>query len=144
MSPRASAQAYPLPLLALDEPCGLEPICFGTFVGRSFGITGVALHSDTVHVWAWPASGPVFLGAAFPTQPDSIRLLPSGRFSLTVQNAPVGSYPVVIYAHDPVVGNFPTQLMIHLQVRECTIYTVSWPFVGPTGPVTVPLPFCAP
>ncbi len=135
---RSSAQD-PLnhPLLAIDEPSG------GGAVGQSFGIRGTALNSDYVHVWGFPASGPVWLGSAYPSAPDPVRKIGGGVFTLMVTGAPVGNYPVVVYAHEPATNTFPTYVALPVAVHACTMVTASWPFMGAYGWTTVPLPYCA-
>lgn len=131
--------AAAIPYLAIDQPRT------NSVVGRDFPIQGAAMGSDVVHVWAFPG-GPntpgVFLGDAYTAQSDTQRQLASGGFSLMVRGAPIGIYPVVVYAHDPVTGTFPTQTGVMLDVRVCAQFNVGWPFYGPIGPVTVWLPFC--
>jgi hypothetical protein len=113
-------------------------------VGRDFPMQGAALNSDVVHVWGFPASGAVFLGAAYTVQADAQRRLDVGGFSLMVRNAPVGTYPVVVYARDPSTGTFPTSIALPMTIRACVNYIISWPFFGPSGWLgTVPLPYCA-
>ncbi len=87
-------------------------------IARSFAVQGVALGADVVHVWAFPASGGVFLGAAAANLPDPDRVLSSGRFELTAANAPLGTYPVVVYAHDPVTNTFPASKAVTVTVRR--------------------------
>lgn len=128
-----------VPYLAIDNPRT------GSIVGQNFAIQGAAVGSDVVHVWAFPGgSGApgVFLGSAWTAQADAQRQLVTGGFSLMVYGAPVGTYPVVAYAHDPVTGGFPSQEVVTLQVRACLAFNVGWPFTGPAGPVTVWMPFC--
>ena len=131
--------AETVPYLAVDFPHD------GGSVGRTFGIQGTALNSDGVHVWGYPLSGPVFLGSAWTSSADIIRQIDQpGGFSLVVRNAPAGYYPVVVYAHNVATNDFPTSLTLTLSVVPCSaaIPFVNWAFMGPSGPVTIQLPYC--
>jgi hypothetical protein len=114
------------PSLVVDGPVGGD-------VPQTFLIQGVALSSDAVHAWAHPSTGAVFLGAASPTQPDERRQLETGGFRLLVKNAPVGTYPIVVYARDPVAGTWLTQVSGTFTVRPCVWSAVDWPFTSPGG-----------
>lgn len=126
-----------VPLIIIDQPYNNTP------VGRTFTMHGTAINADAVHVWAFPATGPVFVGAAYPSQVDTSRQLATGRWSVLAQDLPVGTYPVVAYAHDPVAGNFPSQHGITLEVRTCVPYTMTWLLYGPTGLTDFMRPYCA-
>ena len=134
-----ASSAHATPYIIIDRPYSHTP------VGRTFTLHGTALNADAVHVWAFPA-GPntpgVFFGAAYPVQVDTDRQLATGRFSLLVENAPVGTYPVVAYAHDPATGTFPSQAGVEVEVRACVMYAMSWLFYGPSGLETVVRPYC--
>jgi hypothetical protein len=142
----ALSSASAVPYLVVDEPCTIgEAVPCGAFTaGRDFSIRGSALNSDVVHVWGFPSTGAVFLGAAYTGQADVVRKLDTGAFSLMVRNAPVGIYPIVIYAHDPSTGTFPTQIVIQATVRACQMFFPEWPMMSPGGMVYVTLPFCSP
>lgn len=107
-----------------------------TTVKQTFSLIGGTLGSDAVHVWAFPTSGPVFLGASFTSAPDPVRQLSSGGWQIFVQGAPVGTYPIVVYAHDPDTGTFPTAIVTTYTVQSCTSVARDWPFMGPNGVVT--------
>lgn len=130
--------AAAVPYIIIDRPSGsLGP------VGRTFTLYGQAMGADVVHVWAFPTGQPaVFFGAASPTLIDHARQLPSGGFALFVTDAPIGTYPVVAYAHDAATGTFPSQAGITLEVRTCVAYTMQWLLYGPNGLETVPRPVC--
>ncbi len=126
-----------VPYIMIDQPHN------NTSVGRTFTVHGTALNADTVHVWGFPSGQPaVFFGAASPTQVDTTRQLPTGRFSLLVQNAPVGVYPMVAYAHDPATGTFPSQAVFTIDVRACVNYAMLFSYYGPDGLVQLPSTFC--
>lgn len=131
-----ASRASAVPYVAIDNPRT------GSVVGRDFAIQGAALNADFVHVWAFPASGAVFLGGVLTNQADMQRQLATGGYSLLAHNAPVGTYPVVVYAHDPATGLFPAQEGVTLEVRACLAFNVGWPFMGPAGLTTVWLPYC--
>lgn len=88
-------------LIALDAPAT-------TTVTQGFTLRGVTTGgADVVHVWAFPAGrSPVFLGWALTNQPDAARRLTTGAFQLRIDDAPIGTYPIVVYAHDPATGGF--------------------------------------
>jgi hypothetical protein len=89
-------------------------------LGSAMG-TGV----DTVHVWAYPASGatPVFLGAAqygfsrpdIATYAGASRFAPSG-FNLT-GTLPPGDYTLAVFAHSTVIGLFNNVMQVPIKVR---------------------------
>jgi len=111
-------------------------------VPQRFILSGNAVGVDTIHVWAWPATGPVFLGATQPTLPDRITNSSTGAFSLAVTSAPIGTYPVVAYARDPETGGFDTQIVVWLSVRACEWVIECYPFAGPAGPMFVFMHVC--
>lgn len=123
--------------VSLAEPraaAGLRVDQFDGNVPQNFIVSGAAFGADAVHVWAWPASGPVFLGTAVPTLPDRVLNAPSGGFSLAVTNAPVGSYWIVLYAHDATTGDFLTQQSFPVTVRACQWQLECWPFLVAGAP----------
>lgn len=134
-----SSSPSAVPYIIIDQPYANSP------VGRTFTLHGTALNADVVHVWAFPA-GPntpgYWLGAAVPNEIDLGRQLSTGRFSIFVENAPIGTYPVVAYAHDPVTGTFPSQHGRMVEVRTCVTYTMQWFLFGPNGQETIVRPFC--
>lgn len=113
-------------------------------VPEVFTLSGVAPGADVVHVWAWPASGPVFLGYSSTNQPDPLRQFPLTGFSLLVQHAPIGTYPIVVYAHDPIANAFTVQQTVWVTVRPCTWTANDFQFVGVNGvPVFQMSLYCA-
>lgn len=132
-----------VPYLALDYPVNTPTST--ALVGRTFSLWGTALNADFVHVWGFPPSGAIFMGGAMANAAHLAKQLDTGAFSLIVHDAPLGTYPVVVYAHDPTTGTFPTELVLTLTVQACTTppgFAINWPFKGPLGPVTVPLAYC--
>lgn len=131
-----------VPYLSLDYPVN-TPNMTAT-VGRTFSLWGTALNADFVHVWGFPVTGPVFLGGVLTNVAHLQKQIDTGGFSLVVRDAPLGTYPVVIYAHDPLTGVFPTELGLLLTVQPCVnpAGVVNWPFKGPSGMVTIPLTYC--
>ena len=136
--PGAAQDPLQHPLVCVDEPAE------GGKVGQTFGIRGSALNSPFVHVWGFPTSGPVWLGEAYANQPDPMRKIGGGVFAVHVMSAPVGTYPIVVYAYESATATFPASQVVNIQVKACQTFTAAWPYFGVTGATTVPLPFCAP
>lgn len=145
-----SAVAVLVSLLVLAVPAAAVPYIIidrplnNTVVATAFTLYGAAPNADVVHVWAFPSGQPaVFLGAVAPNGVDHLRQQPSGTFSVYVAHAPLGTYPVVAYAHDPVSGTFPSQAARTLQVVACVPYLVHYLFFGPSGVLEeVPMSAC--
>jgi hypothetical protein len=115
------AQAQPfIPALRVDQ--------IPAHQGQTFVLAGAVLDFDLVHVWAFPPSGPVFLGASSADKVDRTLQRPSGGFELLVRNAPTGTYPIVVYAHDPIFNTFPVQWVQTFTVHPCvkTVTAVRW------------------
>jgi hypothetical protein len=115
------------PLMSLDTPTA------GSVVSRPFLVAGWAFDRaapagtgvDTVHVWAYPASGgaPVFLGVARygDARPDvgaafGMRFTNSS-FGLTASSLAPGIYDLVVYAHSTVTGTFNNTRVIRITVN---------------------------
>ncbi len=111
-------------------------------VPADFCITGTALNSDVVHVWGFPSSGAVFLGAGYTSQADTQMKQPAGSFSILVTQAPIGTYPVVVYAHDPSTGTFPTQVGQTITVRACNNNVEYRWYAGPIAVVNMQFTVC--
>jgi hypothetical protein len=80
----------------------------GATVASSFCVQGSAAGADYVHVWGGPSSGAVFLGAA---TTDS-----AGHYEIVATGAPLGTYPVIVFAHDPVSDTFATAQQVTVTV----------------------------
>jgi hypothetical protein len=80
---------------------------------------------DTIHVWAFPASGgaAVFLGVATAggIRPDvSAAFGPqftASGYSLSVSSLTPGPYQIVVYAHSAVTGTFSQTRVVSVTVR---------------------------
>jgi len=96
--------------------------------GQTFVLTGATFGYDLVHVWGFPSTGPVFLGVAGADKIDRVLQKPTGGFELLIRNAPLGSYPIVVYAHDPITGAFPVQWSQVFNVHPCakTMTATRW------------------
>jgi len=102
-------------------------------VGSSFLVAGWALDEaaasgsgvDTVHVWAYPATGgaPIFLGVAAygDVRPDVGALFGDqfarASYNLWVGGLAPGIYDVVVYPHSAVVGDFHGARVVRVTVR---------------------------
>ena len=91
-------------------------------VSSSFAVAGWAIDQaapsgtgiDTVHVWAYPATGatPIFLGVAIygDVRPDIGSLFgmqfTAASYSLAVEQLAPGTYDLVVYPHSAVTGDF--------------------------------------
>lgn len=112
---------------AIDVPAD------GTTVNSPFVVAGWAVDLaaatgsgvDTVHVWAYPASGaaPIFLGVAHygDTRPD-IGWLFGDQFSPASYSLPVlqlapGDYNLVVYPHSAVLGDFQGARVVRVRVQ---------------------------
>ena len=96
--------------------------------GQTFVLTGAVLMFDFVHVWGFPESGPVFLGAATTDKLDRALQRQTGGFELLIKDAPLGTYPIVVYAHDEGTNTFPVQWVQTFTVHLCTptVTAVRW------------------
>jgi hypothetical protein len=96
--------------------------------GQTFVLSGAVIDFDFVHVWGFPDSGPVFLGGVLADKLDRALQRPTGGFELLVKDAPVGTYPIVVYAHDPRTNTFPLQWGQTFTVHPCATMTtvVRW------------------
>ncbi len=116
-----------------------------TSVPTRFTISGTTMYSDVVHAWAFPPNAnPVFLGAGYTSQPDIHLQRPDGAFTIIIddEKMPLGTYPMVVYAHDPATNTFPTQAGQTITVRICDWVTEPVWFTGPLGPVTQSFQVC--
>lgn len=105
-----------------------------TSVPQTFLLSGSTFGgTDFVHVWAFPSSGPIFLGQGNATQPDGVTQLASGSFSVQARNLPVGSYPIVVYAHNATTNSFDTEVGATFTVRPCLLVATCYPFLSPGG-----------
>jgi hypothetical protein len=108
-------------------------------VPQTVTLSGAALGSDTVHIWAfphWPAVDGLWVGAGVPlTTPDLVRQLDTGGWLVLARDLPVGTYPIRISAHDPVTNTFTVEAWRTISVRACVQAAVCWTFYGPSGPV---------
>ncbi len=92
-------------------------------VSTTFNISGVTLGGvDVVHVWAWPPNqNPIFVGAAPANLPDPVTKLPANAFILQASGLPVGTYPIVVYGHNPQTDTFDVQVARTYTVHACQI-----------------------
>lgn len=104
---------------------GLRVDTLPTHQGRTFVLTGAVFDYDFVHVWAFLESGPVFLGGATADKLDRTLQRSTGGWELLVKDAPLGTYPVVVYAHDPVTDTFPLQWVQTFTVSACAKTTIA-------------------
>jgi glucose/arabinose dehydrogenase len=106
----------------------------GSTVARPFHLAGWAVDTssvtgtgiDTIHVWAYPASGgpPIFAGvpALGGARADvgaffgSSRFTPSG-YNLAVSSLSPGTYDLVVYAHSSVTGTFSAAQLVRVTVQ---------------------------
>ncbi len=111
MTRLVSAAAFVLLMAgaAQAQPLGLRVDPLWEDQGRTFVLSGAAINFDFVHVWGFPETGPVFLGGVLTDKIDRALQRPAGGFELLVTNAPVGTYPIVVYAHSPTTNTFPLQ-----------------------------------
>lgn len=112
-------------LLCIASPVSAQFVSIQTprpaaTVARAFtvaGETGTAV--DALHVWAFPQSGAVFLGSGSPTcPPPGANSVCSFTFVTAAFPAPVGTYSVVAYGHDPTTNTFPWQAAVTLTVEQ--------------------------
>jgi glucose/arabinose dehydrogenase len=103
------------------------------YVSSPFTVAGWAIdlgsreHTgiDTVHVWAYPASGarPIFAGVARygDERPDIGATFgdqfSSSAFALAVDNLPPGTYDLAVYPHSAVTGDFHGAKVVRVTVR---------------------------
>jgi len=101
-------------------------------VSSSFTIAGWAIDEaattgtgiDTVHVWAYPASGanPIFLGIADygDARPDIGALFgeqfANASYSLDINDLAPGVYDLVVYPHSAVSGDFHGAQVVRVKV----------------------------
>jgi hypothetical protein len=112
----------------VDTPAGGQVLgTVSTIAGWALdlGAAGTGSGVDSVHVWAYPASGaaPIFLGTAVYGQdrPDvaavyGARFRYSG-FSLTSPPLPRGGYAFVAFARSAVSGQFTNAVPVGVSVN---------------------------
>jgi hypothetical protein len=121
MTRKASAQSIHVDPIPIDQP-------------QTFTLKGIALGTEVVHIWAWPETGPVFLGAVEPKQPVGEFQLATGGYELVVRNAPLGEYYIVLYARSLTTGKFSAETYQHVKVRPCVFQAEHLPpLVGKQG-----------
>lgn len=109
---------------------------YSTNVKQTFVISGSTFAgADLVHIWAWPSSGPVFVGQSSTVQPDAVTQFATGSFSVQAKNLPVGTYPIVVYVRDSATGTFNTQVVTMYTVSACTMVATCIPFFTGAGNV---------
>jgi hypothetical protein len=113
--------------VAIDTPRSQQD------VGQPFLLAGwaadldsaVGTGIDTVHVWAYPATGgaPVFLGtpALGGVRPDVAAVhgeqFREAGFALTVQGLTAGTYDLAVFAWSNVTGAFAPPNVVRVTVR---------------------------
>jgi hypothetical protein len=112
---------------------------------QAFTLTGATMDGlDAVHVWAFPENAdPVFLGWAHTNQPYLPTLAQTGGWRVLVQRAPVGTYPIGVYAHDPATNTFPVSWGGIFTISACTGDAPSLlPWLGAHGLFVAPAGVC--
>lgn len=143
---RITGDVTAAPLINIDLPRQ------GAQVAQPFAITGWVLDAtatansgvDTVHVWAYPASGaaPRFVGvAAQGSRPDVALVFGSqfgtAGFGLLVAGLPPGNYQLVAFGHLISTGSFDAVATVNVSIGSGFIVAID----APLGFTTVTRPF---
>ncbi len=89
-------------------------------VAQSFSVIGqTGTGVDVLHVWGFAPSGAVFLGSTVPVCPPPGANSVCNYELITAERAAlVGTYPIVVYGHDPVTNTFPWQSSVTVTVEK--------------------------
>jgi hypothetical protein len=112
--------------MAIDTP--VAGAVASSFVVAGWAVdlaAGSGTGIDTVHVWAYPATGaaPIFLGVAAygDARPDIGALFgqqfSGASYSLAVDRLPPGTYDIVVYPHSAVTGDFHGAKVVRVSVQ---------------------------
>jgi hypothetical protein len=116
----------PAPLMSIDAPAANGVVSASGFHVGGWAVdrgatTGTGV--DTLHMWAWPDSGPpIWAGvASYGAARADLGALMGAQFTNSGFNAivtlPPGTYDLVIYSHSTVTGSFNTARSVRIVVQ---------------------------
>lgn len=118
-----------------------QPFALG---GWAIDARGAGTGVDTVHVWAWPASGgnPIFCGASYNGPRPDVGAVYGARFTnsgytLSIRDLPTGTYTFVAYAHSTFSGLFDNAIArSNVAVRSNPLLAIDVPGANAAVPHT--------